>query len=202
MKISAPGNDTLWAEYGNKIILRIKGKNKIASVKLLGGGTVLGKDSTYTIRVDTGSAVVLVVYEKVPGDKPKICFSKKYKILKIPAPVAYVCGIKADSTADKLDLIYQNNIKLWSAFYKRNFNVLSYTMYTYENDKIDSLSAEGDKLTDLMRQNIHRLKAGAVLYFEKITYMDPCGKMKELRPVAIYIDETNKYKVGERKIGK
>jgi hypothetical protein len=67
---------------------------------------------------------------------------------------------------------------------------------------MDTLRSANAHFSIEMRRRIHQLKPGDLLYFEKVKCQLPDGKSKTLRPIQLFIDDTDKFKVGYRTTGK
>src|ERR1041385_420508 len=104
-----PKDSILWIGQKNKITLRWQGVHKIANVTL-DGGSIVGSDSTWVARVTGGKTALLSVYEDLGDKKMKLCLAKLFYIRQNPDPIISICGILADSVADKKDIIYKDKV--------------------------------------------------------------------------------------------
>ena len=199
LKVTAIGSDTLWVDYNNRIVLRIKGEHKGLKITLQDGRVTEGKnDSVYFLRVNAnnGSRKELSVYHVLKGNRLRPCLNKYYTVLKIPDPIAYVGDIKQDSTADPRDLTEKSYVRVNSAFYKKWLPVKSFMMECLQGEQVDSLFTNGNKFSDDMRKCIRRIESGSVIYFDHIKYVLPDGIEKEIPSISVFVNKTNKYRVG------
>ena len=200
MELSVPGDSILWMGKANQIKIRISGAHKIGAV-VLDNGRISGSDSSYVAYVNKGGSALLSIYERKSDSTLKLCFTKLYTIKKIPDPVVLVCGIGNDSVANKLDLVYKNKITALWKDYKMDLPVVSFKMISFRNDLADTLVSHSDEFTIEMRNRIHQMQEGSMLYIVDAVCVMPDGDKKKLAPVEVYIAETNKYNVGFRKFG-
>jgi hypothetical protein len=193
-----PADTILWKGQKNLIRVRITPGHTIGSVTL-DNGTIRGSDTSYTATVRNGRTALLSVYERLPNGTLRLCLTKLYYIEKNPEPEVNVCGITADSVADKQDLILTNKVMAtWEA---KNLilPVLSFRMISLNKEGVsDTLISYNDMFTPDMRNRIHSMNEGSTIRFEEVICMMPNGKMKKLDPIQIFIAKTNKYNVGKR----
>jgi hypothetical protein len=193
-----PADTILWKGQKNQIKVRMGPGHKIGSVTL-DNGTIRGADTSYVAHVKNGRTALLSVYERMPDNTLRLCLTKIYYIEKNPDPEVNVCGITADSVADKQDLILKNKIvATWEA---KNLvlPVLGFKMISLNKDGIsDTLLSYNDEFTIDMRNRIHSMNEGSTIRFDEVICVMPSGKMKKLDPIQIFIAKTNKYNVGKR----
>jgi hypothetical protein len=200
-----PADSILWAEVDNPITIRAKGKKKEISVLLQGGQLkkAPGNDSLFSARVDdTVSMALLTISERLEGGKLKLVYTKPYTIKRIAPPVLYVCGVKTDSVIDKQQLIEDDILYAKSERYKFKLLIRSFDMINVKENSYDTLHSRNNHFSIEQRRQIYRLQPGNMLYFENILCQMPTGEVVKLRSVQLFVDETNKYKVGYRKVGK
>jgi hypothetical protein len=195
-----PKDSILWIGQKNKITLRWQGVHKIANVTL-DGGSIVGGDSTWVARVTGGKTALLSVYEDLGDKKMKLCLTKLFYIRQNPDPIISICGILADSVADKKDIIYKDKVMALLGENQLVLPVLSFRMTTKISGVADTLVSETEQFTIDMRNRIHILPEGSVLYFDRVICQMPDGKRKLLAPMSIFIAKTNKYNVGYREFG-
>jgi len=200
-----PKDSILWGGQENILRLVAKGKKKEAFLILSGGTMRLykGSDSLYTVIVDdTVTQALLSVREKTPDGKTRVAFTKPYRIKRVPPPVVYVCGVKSDSVIDRDQLIVQDFIYAQWVSPPFRLVITSFDM-TFTKDGTDFvLHSSNNHFTVEQRREIHKLRTGNMIYFDNIRCLMPKGEVIVLKPAQIYVDETNKYKVGDRKTGK
>ncbi|MFY9309843.1 MAG: hypothetical protein WAQ28_12420 [Bacteroidia bacterium] len=195
--ISVSAVDTvLWIAKKNLLVIDIQGgMNYKVEIK---GAKWKNTGNKYSVEVFTEGSTMLTVYEKLPDNKMRPVFTKLYKVMDIPEPVPYVCSVKADSVIDKLQIIKEDNITVFSAYYNTQVPVLGFDVIVSFGGQSDTLTSTCNHFTLDMKRRIHYLVPGSILYFENVYCAMPDGKIQMLKPFEIYIDETNKYKVGYR----
>jgi len=194
-----PSDSVVWGEKANLVRVRVKGACPF-SVSY-DGGRISGKDSVYIIQVDSSVSGLLTICEMSEG-KSKVVFTKPYKVNRIPPPYVLVCGVKTDSVIDKQQLINDNKVMAYSTYHKMHLKVLSFDMIYVNAGKFDTLSATTNHFTLEMRRRIMVLKPGNILYFENVKCVMPDRKIVALAPIQIFINETDKYKIGSRIISR
>lgn len=196
-KISVGPDSILWIGEDNNLEIHVEGASNYY-IDIV-GGKIKGKGSKYTVQVSEEGAAALCIYEKFPG-KMKPLFTKLYQVKHIPAPVPYVCGVRADSVIDKLQMVYENSITVKDAFHKTQLQVLGFDLIFSFSGQSDTLSSADNHFTLDMKRRFYYLTPGSVLYFDNVRCAMPDGKIQRLKPFQIFVDETNKYKVGYRLI--
>lgn len=186
----------LWTEKNNLISITELGGTQISKVFLEGGKIGIVKDSIYSAIVSEGTTAVLSVFEKDKQGKDKLISVKQYHIKSIPLPDIFVCGVKADSVIDKQQLLQFNEVTAYSKYFKTKVPVLGFDVIFSSQTGGDTLHSKNKNFTINMRNKIHLLKPGDVLQFTNIVCRTPDGKERRPEDLLIYIDETNKYKVG------
>jgi hypothetical protein len=151
---------------------------------------------------DTVTQVLLSIREKLPDGKSKIVFTKPYRIRRIPPPVVYICVVKSDSVIDREQLIVQDLVYVRSSSFSFRLVIESFDMlFTNSNGDV-TLHSSNNHFTIEQRREIYKLVPGSLVYFENIRCLMSKGETISLQPVQIYVEETNKYKEGDRKPGK
>lgn len=192
----SPADSVLWINKENQVEINVEGgDNYYVGIK---GGTLKYYKSKYWLLVPTEGAATLTVYEKLPNKKNKPVYTKLYQIKRIPEPVPYVCGVKGDSVIDKLQIINDNEITALHPSNKQKFAIANFDLIVTIGGKTDTLHSPNSHFTIEMRKRIYYLESGSILYFENVYCAMPDGKLQKLKPFEIFINETNKYKVGYR----
>ncbi|MFI5149501.1 MAG: hypothetical protein ACHQRM_07175 [Bacteroidia bacterium] len=200
-----PKDSILWGGQENTIRVRAKGKKRNAYVILEGGRLkpVSKNDSMFVATVnDTVVVALLSIREKNADGTTRLAYTKPYRIKRIPPPVLYVCGVKTDSVIDKQQLIEEDLLYARSVQFKFRLVIESFDM-TFITEKGDkALHSSNNHFTIEQRREIHKLLPGNTISFDNIKCRMPSGEVQTLKPVQIYIDDTNKYRVGLRKVDK
>ena len=190
-----PEDTVIWEKERTPLTVRPLGDTEVMRV-MLSNGEVEGRDSSYTAFVTEGESTVLSVFIKGSDGKEKLALTREYTIKRIPPPVVMVCGVGKDSVIDKKQLIHQNTILAFSDYHKANCPVLSFDMIVVENGVADTLHSPDKHFTIDMRNRIHKIRPGSVLRFDQIECLLPNNNKAILAPVNIFVDETNKFRIG------
>ena len=197
--ISVVSTDTvLWIDKENILQITVEGgSNYLIDIK---DAKWKAAGNKYLVKVFDEGATTITVFEKLPNNKMKPVYTKLYKVKRIPDPVPYVCGVKADSVIDKEQLINENNLTAINPLNKKAVPVKGFDLIFSYADQSDTLRSTDNHFTLAMKRRIYYLAPGSMLYFDNVYCSMPDGKVHKLQPIEIYIDETNKYKVGYRLI--
>ncbi|MCW3104145.1 MAG: hypothetical protein JWO09_2585 [Bacteroidetes bacterium] len=198
VSITSP-DSIFWIRQANPVMIDVKGGTNYA-VNII-GGTISKKGGKYFVDVKEEGAATISVYEKMPDKKLRVLFTRLFPVKKIPCPQFFVCGVKADSVIDKLQIINDNVVTAYHPFYKAQMPVTGFDVVFANGGKTDTLSSENNHFTIDMRRRIYSLKAGTLLTFRNVYYVLPNGTMEKMKEFEVFIAETNKYKVGYRVIG-
>ena len=198
VSITSP-DSIFWIRMANPVVITVKGGSNYA-VNIL-GGTISQKGGKYFVDVKEEGAATISVYEKLPGKKLRVLFTKLFPVKKIPSPQFFVCGVKADSVIDKQQIISDNIVTAYHPFYKVQLPVTGFDVTFGNGAKTETLSSQNNHFTIDMRRRIYGLKAGTLLTFRNVYYILPDGTREKMKEFEVFIAETNKYKVGYRVIG-
>lgn len=194
ISISPEKDSILWIDKNNKLVVNVEGgSNYQVEIR---DGKIKNKGNQYSIEVFTEGAATLTVYEKLPNKKMKPLYTKLYEVKRIPEPLTYVCGVKADSVIDKLQMIHDNVITAFDPFAKKALPVVSFEMIFSFSGQSDTLTSYDNHFTKDMKRRIYYLTSGSILYFENVYCTMPGGKIKKLKPFEIFVNDTDKYKIG------
>lgn len=195
-----PNDSVLPSEKKTNIKIRSSNKEKPFKVSME-GARIKRTDSIFSIYPDSSQAALLTILE-YQKNRWRPVKTKLYKIKHPAEPVIIVCGVKADSVIDRQQLIQEDKVAVYAAQYKSYLPVKGFELIYVNGDAMDTLKSANSHFTLDMRRRIHLLKPGDLIYFEKVKCQLPDGKFRILKPIQLYIDETNKFKVGYRTPGK
>jgi hypothetical protein len=189
----------LWIGIDNQVIIKVSGgSNYTINVN---GGSIKNIAGKYQVKVKKEGAATITVYEKLPEKRLRVLLTKLFFVRRIPLPVMSVCGVKADSVIDKLQIIKENLVTAFHPFYKKNVPVIGFDLVFALGGKTERLNSVNNHFTLEMQKRIYYLKSGTLLYFENIYYVLPDGTIEKLDSFELFVTETNKYKVGYRVMG-
>lgn len=197
----SPADTVIWTNLPNYFTIRIADGGKISRV-VMQGATVSRIDSiSFSVRVKEGELATMAVYRRLPRKKEKLVLTQQYVIKSVPAPTLSVCGVKSDSTIDPKQLIEVNELTAEiEGFDSIPVEVIAFKMIHFVDGAPDTLITAGNRFSPPMKRAIHKLTPGQQLYFEEVWTQDQNGKRYMTNNVQLFIDETNKYKVGEHNV--
>jgi hypothetical protein len=199
-EVSISAKDSIfWIRMDNPVSIKVKGgTNYVIDLK---GGTLVKKGESYFVKVTEEGAATISVIEKLANKKMRIVFTKLFPVKRIPRPLFFVCGVKADSVIDKQQIIEENVITAFHPFYKKNIQVLGFDLVLPGGGNTVNLTSTNNHFTPEMKKRIYSLKSGTILYFENVYFQLPDGEIEKLNSFQLFVSETNKYKVGYRVMG-
>lgn len=195
----SPNDSVMWADSTKALTINSEGYD-IDRVALK-GGYISRKGNRFYCRPDSGEIAVLEVYIKHPSGESRLGYVHPYEVKRIPDPTVYVCGVKADSTIDKKQLLQMGQITASINDYEHlPLQVMEFDMLIYQDNTTDTLHSNSDRFTIEMRRQIHFLQPGQIVSFENLVIRGPGGKIWRLRPIELFINETNKFKTGTHNV--
>ncbi len=194
ISISPETDSILWIDKKNELEVKVEGGNNYYVE--IRDGKIKNKENQYFIEVFTEGAATLTVYEKLPNKKMKPLYTKLFEVKRIPEPIPYVCGVKADSVIDKLQMVHDNVLTAFDSFNKKVLPVVGFEMIFSFSGQSDTLKSYDNHFTLDMKRRIYYLTSGSILYFENVKCAMPDGKVKELKPFEIFVNDSDKYKIG------
>ncbi|MGL4599776.1 MAG: hypothetical protein ACRCYO_19775 [Bacteroidia bacterium] len=193
-----PELSMLYVEEDNWVKISYQGKYKLGKVELR-GGTATQTDSMWSLKPASGVEAILVIHEILKNGSQRVAFTKKYKLFARERPIVYLDGIPNDSATDKLTVIALGHLQARTKYSKQSWPIVSFKLYISVNGKLDTLAAQGDRLTPEMKQKIDALNVrgkGGVLIFDDIKCVAPDGKTVTLKGIRIYLFDDKKTKAG------
>ncbi|MBI3509488.1 MAG: hypothetical protein HY064_02420 [Bacteroidetes bacterium] len=192
----APEKYFLYLNEDNWFKIKYSGKNKMGRIEFR-GGTVSKKDSLYDFKTTTGVSGILVVYEKMKDGSEKQLYTWTYKLFSREIPVVTLDGTPNDSFADKMTTIALGKLRAKQRYGNDYYQVVSFTMYFRNGNKLDTLKSTSGEMTLDMKQHVDKIDVknkGGVLIFDDIKAIGPGGKEIDLPPLRIYLQD------GDRKM--
>jgi len=156
----------------------------------LTGGTMTsaGKPGSYIVRVSGGTEATLNVSAKMNGSA-KSMGAFKFRVKRVPDPVAYVGNLKADGMMTKAELQGQSGVfaRMENFDFDLKFNVVSYVMSMNINGVFVEKKANGPGITPEMKQMLTGVKPGNKVFFEQVTVQGPDGTLRKIPGVNIKV---------------
>lgn len=156
---------------------------------LTGGSlTSAGKPGSYIVRVTGGTEATLNVSAKMNGSS-KSMGSFKFRVKRVPDPVAYVGSIKGDGQMSKAELQNQSGVfaKMEGFDFDLKFNVVSFVMSMNVNGVFVDKKGSGPAITADMKSMLSGARPGNKVFFEQITVQGPDGTLRKIPGVNIKV---------------
>lgn len=156
----------------------------------LSGGTMTssGKPGGYIVRVTSGTEANLNVSAKMNG-AAKSMGAFKFRIKRVPDPVAYVGSIKGDGQMTKAELQNQSGVfaKMEGFDFDLSFKVVSFVMSMNVNGVFVEKKANGPAISPDMKSLLAGARPGNKVFFEQITVQGPDGSLRKIPGVNIKV---------------
>jgi len=154
----------------------------------LTGGSLSGSKGKYIAKVQSGTEATVSVSAKF-GAQVKPMGSFKFRVKRVPDPVAYIGGKKGDQVVTKGELMAIGGIipKLENFDFDLSFVVTSFTLSGLVKGQIAEYRSSSNKVTPEMINFLKNIGSGAKLYFEQIKAKGPDGTTRDLSSVSIKV---------------
>lgn len=156
----------------------------------LSGGTMTsaGKPGSYIVRVSGGTEANLNVSAKLNGSA-KSMGAFKFRIKRVPDPVAYVGNIKGDGQMTRNELQNQSGVfaRMENFDFDLSFKVVSFVMSMNVNGVFVEKKANGPGITPEMKSLLGGAKPGNKVFFEQVTVQGPDGTLRKIPGVNIKV---------------
>jgi gliding motility-associated protein GldM len=156
----------------------------------LTGGTMTsaGKAGSYIVRVSSGTEATLNVSAKLKGGS-KSMGQFKFRVKRVPDPVAYVGNIKADGMMTKGELQNQSGVfaKMENFDFDLKFTVVSFVMSMSVNGVFVEKKSSGPAISADMKSLLAGAKPGNKVFFEQVTVQGPDGTLRKIPGVNIKV---------------
>lgn len=156
----------------------------------LTGGTLRssGKPGSYIVTVAGGTEATLNVNAKTSGGN-KSMGTFKFRVKRVPDPVAYVGNLKADGMMTKAELQGQSGVfaRMDNFDFDLKFQVISFVMSMSINGVFVEKKSTGPGITPEMKSMLAGAKPGNKVFFEQVTVKGPDGTMRKIPGVNIKV---------------
>ena len=156
----------------------------------LTGGTMRanGKAGSYIVNVTAGTEATLNIGAKLNGSN-KSMGSFKFRIKRVPDPVAYVGSLKADGSMTKSELMGQAGVfaKMENFDFDLKFSVVSFVLSISINGVFVEKKSMGPGITPEMKTMMGGAKPGNRVFFEQVTVKGPDGTLRKIPGVNIKV---------------
>ena len=193
----------------------IKGERYLFEIKVKGGKkkvfqvksdslkiNKVGKDlfSVFVPKKTRINKAMLKIFLRNEDGSVKLDELKTFTIIEPIMPEIYVGDIIADSVIDKRHLY--EYAKLHAIYKGTKIRVLSFELETFANGTENKFISSNNSLTIGMKRHIQKLNIGSEIYFKKINCLLPNGKISTVESIRLFFDDTGKYNVGVKFVGK
>jgi hypothetical protein len=113
----------------------------------------------------------------------------KFRVKRVPDPVAYVGTLKADGSMTKAELLSQSGVfaRMENFDFDLKFTVISFEMALVVGGKWKELKANGPAVTPEMKAELRNVVAGDKVLFNKVTVKGPDGTLRKIPGVMINV---------------
>lgn len=155
-----------------------------------GNGSIssAGKPGEYIVRVSGGAEATINVSAKLNGQS-KSMGAFKFRVKRVPDPVAYLGNIKGDGQMTKGELNAASGIfaRMENFDFDLSFKVVSFVMSMSVNGVFVDKKANGPALSGEMKTLLAGAKVGNKVFFEQITVQGPDGTLRKIPGVNIKV---------------
>ena len=152
------------------------------------GGSIAKSENRYIVRVAGGTEAVISVSDNSSGNSKPIS-SFKFRIKRVPDPVAYVGNIKGDGRMTKAELMGVAGVfaKMENFDFDLHFQVVSFVMTMNVNGVYIEKKSEGPAFTPEMKSLLAMAKPGNLVIFDQVTVKGPDGTIRKIPGVIIKV---------------
>ena len=189
MSISLDKMNVFYIGVPNPVTIAVSGMSPDKVRAGISQGTISGSKGKYEVNVNSPGDALISVTAEVDGKQQSQGPPIKYRVKKIPDPVAKIGG-KTGGLIEKNVLAAQAGIQsaLENFDFDARFSVIGYTM-TYSGSGTDliDLKANGAALSPDMISAIKGLRPKKRVFFENIKAKGPDGTIRDLLPINLTI---------------
>lgn len=175
--VSATKMNVLYIGVDNPIDISVPGVAAENLQPSLAGGTLTGAKGSYVARVTGGTEAMVSVSAKGSSGPAKPMGSFKFRVKRVPDPVAFVAGKKGDATISKSEALTIPGVvpKLENFDFDLKYEMVSFEMTMNIRGTLVTVPATGNALTEEMKKNLKFASAGTKIYFENVRAKGPNG---------------------------
>ena len=156
----------------------------------MSGGSLVraGAPGKYTVRVTTGTEATINVGAKVNGNNQNMG-SFKFRVKRVPDPVAFFAGKKGDDKISKAELMGAAGViaKLENFDFDLTFNVTGFEISAMVGGLLQSGASEGNRLSSQQIGILKNVKSGGKVYIEAVRAKGPDGTLRKIPGVNLKI---------------
>jgi gliding motility-associated protein GldM len=154
----------------------------------IAGGTISGSKGKYVVRVSGGSEATVTVGAKF-GTQNKPMGSFKFRVKRVPDPVATVAGKKGDDVVSKAEVMGIQGVlaKLENFDFDLKFEVISFDLSMNLKGSFVTESSQSNRLSPNMQSLIKSAGTGTKIYFENVKVKGPDGTVRKIPGVNLKV---------------
>jgi hypothetical protein len=153
-------------------------------------------ESQYDYQADSIGTAIITIYRTIRHNRIKIR-EHRFRIIKIPKPIALVGRLRNEDTVLKKEFISQQGVRAdlgiilgYACLEGVCFNVISFTTIILRNDSvIYTENTKGAPFTETTKAAFVNLRANDKVIFSSIREIGPSGKIELLDPLEYTIKE-------------
>lgn len=188
--VAADKMNVFYIGVDNPITITAPGVNAGDLTPSIVGGSMRssGKPGSYIVTVSGGTEATINVAAQINGTTRNLG-SYKYRIKRVPDPVAYVGSIKGDGQMTKTELQAVTGVfaRMENFDFDLSYQVVSFVMTMNVNGVYVEKKATGPAITAEMKQLMGGTKPGDVVMFSQITVKGPDGTLRKVAGVVIKV---------------
>ena len=149
------------------------------------GGAIKGARGKYTVNVTTPGECTISVNAKLSEKENKPMGALKFRVKRIPPPIAKVAGL-VGGNIEKAKLLIQYGVipELENFAFNAKFTVVSYDFeYTKGADNFSKSNPAGGNLTQEMKDVLQKLPPSSKVYFSNIKVKGPDGLVRPINGI-------------------
>jgi hypothetical protein len=153
------------------------------------GATMIanGRPGSYIVRVNGGTETTMNI---ALGDSSHTSLGMyKFRVKRVPDPVAYLGNLKGDGIMSKPELSGQSGVfaRMENFDFDLKFTVVSFSMSVLADGKWVELVANGPGITPEMKQAMAKVVAGDKVIFGKVTVKGPDGTLRKIPGIVVSV---------------
>ncbi len=191
--ISPTKMNVFYIGVDNPVSISVPGaSNEQVQASIVGGGGSIVRaagNGLWTVKVTTPTQECSVNVSAKMGATTKTMGSMKFRVKRVPDPVAYVANVKGGPVA-KGTLIAAGGIipKMDNFDFDLNFQITSFTLTMNKAGDLVSESVVGGRYSAKVTSMLNSASRGQKVYFEDIKAKGPDGTTRNLGSIALKIN--------------
>jgi gliding motility-associated protein GldM len=188
--IAVDNMNVLYVGVDNPISIAVPGVASDKLIVTIENGSIINREGKYIVRVSTGTEATIHVSAELKPGETKELGSTKFRIKKIPDPVAYVSGIASTDyySITKNELLQNPVINVMiNVPFELTFTLTSFTFTYSKGSSLITLKAFGNRLDEKMIEAIKSMEDGKKFYLEDIKVVGPDGATRTIGVISVVV---------------